>query len=787
VTEFYLGRQLESDAQVRYDSSHLTTHGVVVGMTGSGKTGMALVLLEEALRAGVPVLAIDPKGDLGNLALTFPGLSAEEFTPWVDPSLAKREGLSVEALGAKTADRWERGLADWDLGGDALSALRQSADVTVYTPGSTAGVPLNVLGSLAAPADVGGEALSEEVAGLVAGLLGLLKIDADPLTSREHILLTNVIERAWTAGKDLDLAQLIMQVQQPPFRKLGVFDLDTFFPAKDRLALAMRLNALVATPSFAPWLEGAPVDIGSLLWTPEGKPRAAVVYLSHLSAEERQFVVTLLLSKVITWMQTLPGTSALRALVYMDEVFGFAPPSSSPPSKKPILTILKQARAFGVGLVLATQNPVDLDYKAMSNAGTWLIGRLQTERDKLRIVEALQAADGVANAGDLADRLGGLESRQFLLLDAKEPGPVVLRTRWAMSFLRGPLTRAELSRLKDEGSHDTQSGAPATPTGATPDAAEPPADDESAVAPQVAAGVSVRFLDPAAEWAEEVGAEPGGRRLEAAVVARVHLRFDDAKAGLDHEEEWEAIWFPLDGELNPEDAVSVDYDARDLLDEAPAGGRYVLPKAKIANKGYFKEAQRDLKRHLHRGRSVEILRNKALKLYGRVGEAEDAFTERCDRAARERSDAEAAKLGARYEKRFKSLRRAMEAVERKIERAEADQTSRKQDEVISGFGSILSAFFGGKTTTRKVASSVRSLSSKRSRTARGAHRIEESKQKLEDKQAELEDLEAELAEELEAIDARWAEAAAEVETLEVGLERNDVVVDELVLVWVPTA
>jgi hypothetical protein len=374
---FFLGGVVDpgtgerTGGEVSYDQADLTTHGVIVGMTGSGKTGLGIIYLEEALRAGIPVLVLDPKGDMTNLALTFPDLTASSFRPWIDEAAARRAGVEPDHHAAETASLWESGLESWGLGPDDLARLRAAGPVTIYSPGSQAAVPLDVLGSLAAPEEAADpEVVRDEIEGFVSGLLGLVGVEADPLASREHILLSNLIADAWDDGEDLTLEMLLRRVHRPPMRKLGVFDMDTFFPEKDRLALAMKLNALVASPSFATWRTGAPLDIPGMLWTPDGGPRAAVVYLAHLSDDERQFVVTLVLTKLITWMRSQPGSSDLRALVYMDEVFGFAPPTAAPPAKKPILTILKQARAFGVGMLLATQNPVDLDYKAMSNAGT---------------------------------------------------------------------------------------------------------------------------------------------------------------------------------------------------------------------------------------------------------------------------------------------------------------------------------------------------------------------------------------------------------------------------------
>ncbi len=456
MADLFLGETVDpathqrTGTKVAIPTGEFTTHGVIVGMTGSGKTGLGIVLIEEALRAGVPALLIDPKGDLGNLCLTFPNLSGSDFRPWINDGDAQKAGLSPDDFATAQAKTWSDGLAGWGLDGSAIGTLRNGTEFTIYTPGSTAGVAMNIVGSLKAPDDAGDlETMRDEIEGYVSGLLGLVGIEADPLSSREHILLSNLIETSWAAGKDLDLPSLVGQVQTPPIRKLGVFELDTFFPPNDRTALAMKLNGLLASPSFAAWAQGAPLDIGSLLRTSDGKPRCAIVTTAHLSDEERQFVTALVLAKLVTWMRKQSGTTDLRALLYMDEVAGYVPPSAMPPTKKPIMTLMKQARAFGVGVVLSTQNPVDVDYKALSNAGTWMIGRLQTDRDKQRLLDGMSAAAGGVDVAAISDTISGLGKREFVLRRASKDKPEVMTTRWAMSYLRGPLTRDQIEGLMD--------------------------------------------------------------------------------------------------------------------------------------------------------------------------------------------------------------------------------------------------------------------------------------------------------------------------------------------------
>ncbi|MGA9275818.1 helicase HerA domain-containing protein, partial [Ilumatobacter sp.] len=390
----------------------LTTHAVIVGMTGSGKTGLGVIAIEEALRSGLPVVAIDPKGDLTNLCLTFPELAPGDFRPWIDEAQAKQADMTPDDFAADQASTWTAGLSGWGLSGSDIGELRATTDFSIYTPGSEAGIALNIVGSLQVPADMSdAEVVSDEIEGYVTGLLGLVGIDADPLASREHILLSNLILHSWTEGRGLDLMALVSMVATPPIRKLGVFELDQFFPEADRMKLAMKLNGLLASPAFAAWAQGPPIDIDSMLFGPDGRPRCAIVTTAHLSDEERQFVTSLVLAKLVTWMRRQSGTTDLRAMLYMDEVAGYLPPTANPPTKKPIMMLMKQARAFGVGVVLSTQNPVDIDYKAISNAGTWMIGRLQTDQDKARLLDGMTSASGGVDVGALGDTISGLGKR----------------------------------------------------------------------------------------------------------------------------------------------------------------------------------------------------------------------------------------------------------------------------------------------------------------------------------------------------------------------------------------
>ncbi len=794
-----LGAGGKADAgELTVGSSDLTTHGVVVGMTGSGKTGLAIDLLEETLLAGIPALIVDPKGDMGNLALTFPDLSPASFQPWVSPAEAQAEGITVEQLAEKTAATWKEGLAAQGIGSERIRQLKDAADVTIYTPGSSAGVPLNVIGTLRRPGlswDTEAEALRDGIEGTVTSLLGLVGVKADPLSSREHVLLSNLIENAWRAGQDLDLGTLIGQVQSPPLRKLGVFEIDAFFPPQDRTELALKLNALIASPAFASWNEGAPLDPQAMLFTPEGKPRAAIVYLAHLSDEERMFVTTLVFGKLVTWMRGQSGTADLRALAYMDEVAGYLPPTSAPPAKKPLLTILKQGRAFGLGLVLSTQNPVDLDYKAMANASTWFVGRLQTENDKARVLEGLRSAAGGADIGALDAAIGALQKRQFMVVSAKDPTPKVFATRWAMSYLRGPLTKEEVQQLMSAVPRSVAEPLAATAPAATPPAvaasasaaepAPPLGADETTVAPAAPPGIPVAYLDPAAPWGAQVGATPGVTRMKAFLAARVELRYDDTAAGIDEQQQFEALYGPLDGGLDLDQETVVDFDDRDFRPDAPAGTTYVLPQAPIGRTSFFTQAAKDVRARVVANRALEVFRNRELKLTSRPGEAQDAFLQRCDEAGQAKADEEAAKLRQRLEAKQARLQDGLEIAQRRVEEIDTQARSRQASTMIAGAGAVLGALLGGRHNARSIASSVGSVASKVGQTATASERKQTAEAKVQQQQDALTEIEQEIVEEVSALDEKWRTAAESIETVSIRLEATDVRVTETRLVWVP--
>jgi hypothetical protein len=600
---FYLGKEIEPKkgtvgSRVDLDPADLLTHGLVVGMTGSGKTGLAIAMIEETLRQGVPVLAIDPKGDLGNLLLLFEKLDGAAFAPWIDPDAARREGKTAEALGAETAAAWTKGLGEWGLAASDVAALKQSRDAVIYTPGSTAGVPLNILQSLDAPSvpfDSAAEDLRDEIAGIASGLLGLLHIDADPIQSREHILISAIVETAWRKGQSLSLETLITSVLNPPFEKLGALPVETVYPAKERQGLMMSLNNLLASPSFEAFRTGEPLDIDKLFHAPGGRPRLSVVYTAHLSDEERLFVTALLLDKVKTWMRRQPGTSELRALVYMDEIFGYFPPHpANPPTKRPLLTLLKQARAQGVAIVLATQNPVDLDYKGLANMGTWMVGTLQTDQDKARLRDGLVGSG--ASAATVDALLAATRKRVFLLHDIHRAAPCLMQSRWAMSYLRGPLTRDEIGRL--------MAGRAAAPVAASTQAAAGP--------PVVPSPLRHNFFK-----------KYGGELADPHLFVKYAVRYKGSG------ETVALRAYPLAGATAAEifEAEPVEPEEAALSTELPPGVRYGdLPGFVV--EGGAKGLEKALKDRLADKLAVTLYFDPATKESSSPGESKDAFAQR---------------------------------------------------------------------------------------------------------------------------------------------------------------
>jgi hypothetical protein len=772
---FYIGRgydpakdQLAAEP-LMYDSRDLTTHAVCVGMTGSGKTGLCISLIEEAALDGIPALVIDPKGDIANLLLTFPGLSAAEFQPWIDPAEAARKGTTPEALAAKTAEAWKAGLAEWGEDGDRIRRFRDAVDIAIYTPGSNAGLPLSILRSFG-PTPDGGDpgAVRDRISAAVSGLLGLVGIAADPLKSREHILLSAIVDAAWSRGNALDLAGLIGAIQKPPFAKVGVFDVETFYPAKDRLELAMAVNNLLASPGFGVWLEGEALDVQRLLFTPDGKPRISIVSIAHLTDAERMFVVTLVANELVAWMRRQPGTAALRALFYMDEIYGYFPPTAMPPSKQPMLTLMKQARAFGLGVVLATQNPVDLDYKGLSNAGTWFIGRLATERDQERVIDGLMSAQAGAGfqRGTLERLMAGIAPRVFLMRNVADDAPVLFRTRWALSWLRGPLTLPEITRLMAgrKAAEATKAAGSAAPA------------PKAAARPALPAGVEEVFL----------AARPGTGDLvyRPRIVATAELHYADRPAGVDS---WtRGAWLaPLaDGDGAPDWAEAEPVPSLDAVSaQGPVEGAAFseLPAAALSAKNYA-DWGKALAASLYQNGAVELLSAKALKLTSNPGESEGDFRARLAQSLRELRDREVARLREKHAARLKSLDDRLQRAAERVEREKSQYTQRKLDTAISIGTSVLGAIFGGRSVaTTRAGSAARSAG--RVFTERGD--VERADESLEGLTAERDALLKSIEQEAAALAASLDPAGVALDRIRIAPRKSDIAIGRVAIAWEP--
>jgi hypothetical protein len=804
---FYLGRPYDWEAKkaqdglLLYDSKDLVTHAVCVGMTGSGKTGLCLALIEEAAIDGIPAILIDPKGDLANLLLTFPALEPEDFRPWVNEDDARRKGLSVDDYARQQAELWQKGLASWGEDGARIQRLRDAAEFAIYTPGSRAGIPLSILRSFAAPPPAireDDELLRERIGTTATSLLGLLGIEADPIKSREHILIATILDAAWRRGQDLDLAGLIQQIQAPPVKRVGVLDLDAFFPSKDRFALAMSLNNLLAAPGFGSWMEGEPLEVDGLLHTPEGKPRVAVISIAHLSDPERMFFVSLLLNQVVGWMRTQSGTTSLRALLYMDEIFGFFPPVANPPSKTPLLTLLKQARAFGVGVVLATQNPVDLDYKGLSNTGTWFIGRLQTERDRARLLDGLEGAAGGAGKGfdraGLERILSGLSTRIFLMNNVHEDHPVVFESRWVMSYLRGPLTRAQIKTLMD-----ARRGAPAaaeatTAKGSAPAPTTSRASRAATAAPAAgpAAVAAQRPLLPPdipQHFVPARGAAPAGSALfyRPMLFGSAQVRVTDAKNKIDVGRDV-TVLTPISGEAVPvawDQAAAVGFTSSDLMPSTEGSAGFAeLPEAAGKKKSYDGWTK-DFTGWLLQSQKVELLRSPSLKVISKPDESERDFRIRLQESTRQDRDRASEMLRQKYAPRQAALqerrRRAEQAVERESEQAKQQgiQTA------ISVGATILGAFLGRKSISVGTIGRATTAARGAGRVLKETQDVGRARETVAAVDEAIAALDAEFKAEADALGARIDALTEPLETLALKPTRQGISVRLVALAWAP--
>lgn len=791
---FYLGKEYELEHKqlqeklVLYKSKDLTTHAAIIGMTGSGKTGLGIGIIEEAALDNIPVIAIDPKGDLGNLALTFPKLRGEDFRPWINLHEAGNKGVTAEEYAQSQAELWRKGLADWGQDGMRIQKLQDAVDVTVYTPGGSAGIGVSVLQSFDAPpleVQNDKDAFRDRIHVTTTSLLSLIGLHGDNFTSREHILIANILEHAWNSGQNIGLTELITAIQTPPMNKVGVMDIESFYPAKERFSLAMMLNNLLASPSFRSWLEGEPLDINRFLYNETGKPRVSVFSIAHLSDSERMFFVTMLLNEILSWIRSQPGTGSLRAILYMDELFGYLPPTANPPSKQPLLTLLKQARAYGLGLVLSTQNPVDLDYKALSNAGTWFIGRLQTERDKERLLAGLEgaAAGGKFDRRRTEQILAGLGQRLFYLHSVHEDEPVIFSTRWVLSYLAGPLTRDQISALPSK--HEVTKTAYASNDNKT----EEPIvekmkntgiDDLNSVPPVLAPQIQQVYLPINSSVIENLVYVPS-------VIAVADVLYNSAKHGVTVAKSYTFL-SPLHHgpvALDWNESKSIELDLRDLDKEPIEGVSFAKYPGAAANARSYESWKKLFNKFIRTNLELKLFSSPTLKVVSEIGENERDFRIRLQHLAHEHRDEALDALRKKYASKIDMLEDRQRRAKQTLEKQSTRATQKKMEAAVSAGTAILGAIFGRKSISSTSFSRVGTAVKSTARALQSGEGISQAQETLQSVEAQLKELEFELEQQVEKISDSYNMLEEKLEEVGIRAQSGNITVHLVALAWVP--
>ncbi len=785
---FYLGKNLDpetleaTEGLTLVKSKIFTTHAAIIGMTGSGKTGLGIDILEEAALDNIPVIVIDPKGDMGNLCLAFDDLSPEAFEPWIEEE-ANVKGVDVKRYAEEVATRWKEGIESF---GQDLDRIRRfkAHESTIYTPGSKAGVPVNVLGSLNPDDETlleDADAFASAIQSTVASLMSLLSIEADPLESREFILIAQILKQAWLQGEPIDMAALITRIITPPFKKIGILPLESFYPAADRFKLAARFNNILANPTFSAWLEGAPLSIEHLLYDENQRSKISIFSIAHLSDAERMFFVTMLLNRTLGWMRRQSGTSRLRVLLYMDEIYGYFPPSKNPPSKEPMMQLLKQARAFGVGMVLSTQNPVDLDYKGLSNIGTWFIGRLQTKQDVARVIDGIGTKIGDHLGKDAIKRLiASLPKRTFLLSSAHLDRLQIFQTRWVLSYLRGPLKKRDIARLmsairrtdatnEENESRETDASTHQMHASTTRHSGD---ISSSANAPLLSTAIPQRFAVPT---------ETGGRYLPQ-LAAKAQVRILNAPRNIDRLEAYE-LCLPLSESsdtLSWQEAHQCDEDfARMPVRPAQNVDFAPLPSAILAAKN-LKPYEKMLKEHLYATTRLTLWRCRKLKAESHPGESYEAFKSRLMDRLEEKKEEATQTIEARYAKKLQALQDRYARALRRVEKERSDVQRTTTASLVDVGMAIFGAFLGGK---RSAASKVGQAIKGGGRMLKEKEDVARAEAALADIERKIERLKDEMQERLDVLEEKYSLDNYPIETFFLKPRRSDIVVEALCIFW----
>lgn len=744
---FYLGKEInpqtqeQTDDLVLYKNKNFTTHAAIIGMTGSGKTGLGVGIIEEAILDNVPSIIIDPKGDMGNLLLTFPELRPQDFEPWVDPGTAETKGLTVKEFASKTASLWDKGINSWHQDKSRIKALKENAEYVIYTPGSSAGVQLSVLSSFDPPSEDiidDPDSFASIINSTVSSLLALVKIKGDSLQSKEFLLLSTIFIHLWKKGIGVSLEELIGYVTNPPFKKIGVLPLKSFYTQKQRLDLAMKLNTVLASPSFSAWTEGEALDIKNLLYTKEGKAKVSILSISHLDDSQRMFFVTLFLNKYISWMRQQSGTSSLRALLYMDEIFGFFPATSNPPSKKPMLLLLKQARAFGVSIVLSTQNPIDLDYKGMSNIGTWFIGRLQTKQDKERVMDGLLKSDESSlDKKEIENLLSNIQSRVFLFKSAHEDRLKLMQTRWVLCYLRGPLSKKEIKTLmksRKENIDESESISKKSSFKSTQ------SSNQINISKPLISSEIKQYYSVNTPYGQDVIYEPY-------LLIEGKVKFINNTRGIDIQQSVSKKYY-LDKNTSLIDIINgEDYDYKDdllLFDNKPVSkSRFQMLPLFIEELKSLKAIEKDFSNYLYRSKKLELLKCASLKTESKPNESMGDFKIRLTDVLRENKDEAVEKLRKKYEVKSDRLHTKYERLETKLDKEKYDVKAKTTDTALSFGMAILNSFLGSSAKGK----ALRGITSA-SRIAKEKSDVRRVEEQMADMQNDIEEMRAELSEEI---------------------------------------
>jgi len=764
---FYLGKDIDkqrmevTEALTLLKNKNFTTHAAIIGMTGSGKTGLGIGLIEEAAMDNIPSIVIDPKGDMGNLCLTDPAFSSDSFEPWVKDEASVKETDPV-VYAQKISAMWKEGIESW---GQDVERVRKFHHVkkTIYTPGSSTGVAINILSSLdVPPAEVmqDSDTFSSYLKSTATSLLSLVGIEADPLESKEYVLLAQIITQSWIGAENLSIEGIIGKIINPSFKKIGVLPLDNFYPQGARFALAAKFNALLASPSFSLWLNGDSLDIQKLLYDDQGKAKIAIFSISHLNDTERMFFVTLLLNKYIAWMRRQSGTSALKTLLYMDEIFGFFPPTKNPPSKEPMLLLLKQARAFGVGVVLSTQNPVDLDYKGLSNIGTWFIGRLQTTQDIERIIDGLGGKVGSSfDKNEIKNLLANLKERIFFIKSAHLDDVRLFTTRWVMSYLKGPLSKEEITSLMQEQKEEQNV----------------PTQTVAAIMKSQSALESYQNIDASIPQYYE----PDTRSINIffpTLTAKVKVHFYQQSKGIDLQREFE-LYIPLDAKqqiISWENARHEDLAFDRFPHIAPNNAKFhALPEVVLGDKD-LKKAMGELKETLYRKENLELLRCSSAKMESNVDESRSDFMVRLQDSLNEKKESEIDKLQSYYGQKEKTLLARLARAQEQVEKESTDSTG----SMIEAGIAVLGALFGRSSPAKigRVASKGGKILKERGDMSRA----EERKAVVQEDMAALEH---ELEGKIDALNEKYNAENCTIETFSIRPRKTDIDIELCAIVW----